>query len=133
MNDTDCRVSEFSHSAEDYTKTFYTTTDSNTNTTTNTNTNTNTDSVYGHPRSELEKLINLVRKGIRDDEPGIKSIKHPQLLLEALEELNSLVGMSRLKRNIALQTVELIERMKSGEKKTNPLSRQVKIKRVIQH
>ena len=36
--------------------------------------------------------------------------------MEALEELNKLVGLYRLKDSVALQTVRLIENLKSGEK-----------------
>lgn len=107
MLETDCHVTEYSQS-EEYDR-FSSKSDDRSRFRTIPSYSTNSD-------NELDKLISLVEKGIRDDEPGIKYIEHPVLLLSALKELKSLVGMESLKRSIALQTVELIERMKAGEK-----------------
>lgn len=68
------------------------------------------------PQTELEKLIEILKKGVKNNEIGLKYIKYPNLLILGLEELNSLIGMHRLKESVAIQTVTLIERMKAGEK-----------------
>lgn len=104
MLDTDCQVTSYS---DEYI---------NTSNQSTRNSSMHSNTYRSDETNELEKLIRIVKKGIRDDEPGIKYIEHPQLLVNALEELNSMIGMSRLKQSIALQTVELIERMKSGER-----------------
>lgn len=66
--------------------------------------------------TELESLIKILKRGIKKKESAIQYIKYPNLLVEALEELNNLVGMHRLKDSVALQTVRLIENLKRGEK-----------------
>ena len=65
--------------------------------------------------TELEKLIAVLKKGIKDKEPGIKYIKYPELLVVALEELNGMIGLHRIKESAAIQTVRLIENLKAGE------------------
>lgn len=72
--------------------------------------------------TELENLIRILKKGIEKKEPGIKYIKYPVLLVEALEELNSMIGMDRVKESVALQTVRLIENLKNGEKSPKMLN-----------
>ncbi len=64
--------------------------------------------------TELDNLITILKKGIKKDEPGIKAIKYPNLLVDALGEMNNMVGMYRLKESIALQTMELIENLRDG-------------------
>ena len=65
--------------------------------------------------TELEKLIGVLKKGIKNKEPGIKYIKYPELLVVALEELNEMIGLHRIKESAAIQTVRLIENLKAGE------------------
>ena len=74
------------------------------------------------PKTELEKLIFVLKKGIKDKEPGSKYIKYPELLVVALEDLNSMIGMHRIKESAAIQTVRLIENLKNGEKSTQMLN-----------
>ncbi len=66
-------------------------------------------------KTELENLISVLKKGIRNKEPGIKYIKYPELLVVALEELNEMIGLHRVKESAAIQTVRLIENLKAGE------------------
>jgi hypothetical protein len=73
-------------------------------------------------KSELEKLIIILKKGIKDNEPGIKYIKYPDLLVKALEDLNSMIGLHRIKESAAIQTVRLIENLKAGEKSMQMLN-----------
>lgn len=84
-------------------------------------TDTTTD-IFNDSMSELEKLIIILKKGIKKNEPGIKVIKYPQLLVSALEELNKIIGMHRLKESVAIQTVRLIENLKAGEKSPKMLN-----------
>ena len=79
-------------------------------------TSTDVSTLSSLPKTELENLIEILKRGIKKGEVGIKYIKYPNLLVLALEELNSLIGMHRLKDSVAIQTVTLIERMKAGEK-----------------
>ena len=74
------------------------------------------------PKTELEKLIFVLKKGIKDKEPGLKYIKYPELLVVALEDLNGMIGMHRIKESAAIQTVRLIENLKNGEKSTQMLN-----------
>lgn len=64
--------------------------------------------------TELDNIIRILKKGIKKDEPGIKAIKYPNLLVDALTEMNNMVGMYRLKESIALQTMKLIENLRDG-------------------
>ena len=64
--------------------------------------------------TELDHLIRILKKGIKKGEPGIKAIKYPNLLVDALEEMNNMVGMHRLKESVALQTMELIQNLQDG-------------------
>jgi len=73
-------------------------------------------------KTELEKLILILKKGIKDKEPGIKYIKYPDLLVTALEELNGMIGLHRIKESVAIQTVRLIENLKNGEKSMQMLN-----------
>ncbi len=73
-------------------------------------------------KTELENLISVLKKGIKDKEPGIKYIKYPELLVTALEDLNGMIGLHRIKESAAIQTVRLIENLKSGEKSTQMLN-----------
>jgi DNA polymerase III delta prime subunit len=73
-------------------------------------------------KTELEKLIYILEKGIKNKEPGIKYIKYPELLVIALKELNELVGLDRVKESVAIQTVRLIEILKTGDKSPKMLN-----------
>lgn len=72
--------------------------------------------------TELQNLIRLLKRGIQKGEPGIKYIKYPNLLVEALEDLDRMIGMDRLKESVALQTVRLIEGLKAGERSPKMLN-----------
>ena len=72
--------------------------------------------------SELDKLIKILKKGIKSNEHGIQYIKYPELLVTALEDLNNMIGMHRIKESAAIQTVRLIENLKAGEKSPKMLN-----------
>ena len=74
------------------------------------------------PKTELEKLIFVLKKGIKDKEPGLKYIKYPELLVVALEDLNGMIGLDNIKEAAAIQTVRLIENLKNGEKSMQMLN-----------
>jgi hypothetical protein len=112
---TDCIVTEYTETDLSYEnfKGGYSNTSSNTSS--NNSSNENSSKFSNKNLTELESLIQILKKGIKNKEPGIKYIKYPNLLVDALNELNNLVGMNRLKDSVALQTVRLIENVKAGE------------------
>ena len=58
---------------------------------------------------ELDKLIALFEKYIKDDDPKLNSIKSPELLLKYLRELkNNIIGLDKVKDSIATQTMYLL-------------------------
>lgn len=65
---------------------------------------------------ELDSLINVLQKKIGTNDPYIKKIRHPNLLITSLIELSNLVGMDRLKDSIALQVMRLVDGAKNGER-----------------
>ena len=65
------------------------------------------DSKQGSP--ELDKLILLFEKYIKDDDPKLASVKSPKLLLKYLRELkNNIIGLDKVKDSIATQTMYLL-------------------------
>ena len=113
MSSSDCIVTEltedFRDSLEDYDTSEYT------SETSNFKAGCSDCSSFDNNSSELDKLIYILKKGIKEEEPGIKVIKYPDLLVKALEELNGMVGLHRIKESAAIQTVRLIENLKDGE------------------
>lgn len=87
-----------------------------------TSSNTNLNESINNSNSELKNLINIIKRGIRKNEPGIKVIKYPDLLVSSLEELDEMVGLDRLKESVAMQTVKMIENLKKGKKSTKMLN-----------
>jgi len=71
---------------------------------------------------DLETLIHTLKHKIDNNDPYIKCIKYPNLLIASLIELNHLVGMERLKVSIALQVMRLIVGLNNGEKSTKMLN-----------
>jgi uncharacterized membrane protein YgcG len=71
---------------------------------------------------DLETLIHTLQYKIENNDPYIKCIKYPNLLISSLIELNYLVGMERLKVSIALQVMRLIVGLNNGEKSTKMLN-----------
>ena len=63
---------------------------------------------------ELHSLIDVLKQRIKDKDSKVRKIKNPKLLLSALDELNCMVGMKRLKNSIALQVMRLIEDLNLG-------------------
>lgn len=58
--------------------------------------------------SELTRLISRINKAILTQNSYIDSIRHPELLVESLEELNDLIGNQRVKDAVATQVSYLI-------------------------
>ena len=78
---------------------------------------------YEHVQAgELESLIHILQHKIDTRDPQIKSIKDTKLLMSSLHELNSLVGMDRLKDSIALQVMRLVDGANNGEKSSKMLN-----------
>ena len=58
--------------------------------------------------SELTKLIARLKKAIMTNEPYIKTIRNPRLLILSLIELNELIGNEKVKDSVATQVSHLI-------------------------
>jgi hypothetical protein len=58
--------------------------------------------------SELEKLIVRLKSGISKNASYVKTIRHPTLLISALEELNKVIGNEKIKDSVANQLSHLI-------------------------
>lgn len=71
---------------------------------------------------ELESLIEMLQIKIENEDPQIKCIKYPNMLISSLIELNHLVGMERLKDSIALQVMRLVDGVNNGEKSSRMLN-----------
>ena len=72
--------------------------------------------------SELDSLIQILHRKIETNDPHIRCIKYPNLLMTSLIELNQLVGMERLKDSIALQVMRLIDGANNGETSSKMLN-----------
>jgi len=66
------------------------------------------DSLENTQVSELSRLISRLNQAITSHTPYIKSVRHPKLLVKSLEELNLIVGHSRVKDAVASQVSHLI-------------------------
>lgn len=58
--------------------------------------------------SELSRLIVRLQRGIARSASYIKTIRHPQLLVVSLQELNDLIGNDKVKDSVATQVSHLI-------------------------
>lgn len=58
--------------------------------------------------TELSNLISRLSRGIARNASYIKTIRHPQLLLISLQELNDLIGNDKVKDSVATQVSHLI-------------------------
>ena len=65
--------------------------------------------------SDLGNFTNLLEEKIKKGE--VKEVKHPELLISSLKELDSIIGMQKLKTGVVLQLRTLLRMMKSGEEK----------------
>lgn len=58
--------------------------------------------------SELSRLITRLQRGIARNASYVKTIRHPQLLVHSLQELNELIGNDKVKDAVATQVSHLI-------------------------
>lgn len=58
--------------------------------------------------SELTNLIVRIQHGIINNASYVKTIRHPQLLVRSLKELNELIGNDKVKDSVATQVSHLI-------------------------
>lgn len=58
--------------------------------------------------TELSRLIARLQRGISRNASYVKTIRHPQLLLASLQELNDLIGNEKVKDSVATQVSHLI-------------------------
>ena len=76
----------------------------------------NDDSVESNPKDSLSELIDTVERKIKEGK-GLENIRHKRLFLSSLKELQSVVGMDKLKHGIVLQIKYLIKCKDSKENK----------------
>src|SRR5438270_8400932 len=70
--------------------------------------------------THLTKLINQLTYDIKLNH--VKNIKNPQGLLQSLIKLQNVIGMDKLKENIAKQTSYLIQKLNVGNFKLSMLN-----------
>lgn len=58
--------------------------------------------------TELSQLITRLEKGVRNNASYIRTIRHPELLVSSLKELNDLIGNDKVKDSVATQVSHLI-------------------------
>lgn len=58
--------------------------------------------------TELTRLITRLERGIAKNASYVKTIRHPQLLVHSLKELNELIGNDKVKESVAKQITHLI-------------------------
>ena len=61
--------------------------------------------------SDLDQVIKIIEDGIKEDDDLIKKIRFPKFLLRTLHKLNSTIGQPKIKNDIAVQVLYLIEKM----------------------
>lgn len=73
------------------------------------------------PENRLAELISTIREGIANESSIIDKIKNPKKLLNALEELNGMIGNKVVKDSIADQTQYLISKLNNDQKNVDML------------
>lgn len=63
----------------------------------------------------LTQLIIDLKRKFNKNGPYVENIKRPRLLIQALIELNDMIGMERLKESVTLQVMRLIDALNSGQ------------------
>jgi DNA polymerase III delta prime subunit len=63
----------------------------------------------------LQQLITDFKRKFNKNDPYVENIKRPRLLIQALVELNDMIGMERLKESVTLQVMRLIDALNSGQ------------------
>jgi DNA polymerase III delta prime subunit len=58
--------------------------------------------------SELSRLVTRLQRGIARNASYVKTIRHPHLLVQSLQELNDLIGNDKVKDSVATQVSHLI-------------------------
>ena len=63
----------------------------------------------------LNQLIRDLKRKFSKHDSYVANIKRPRLLIQALTELNDMIGMDRLKEAVTLQVMRLIDALNSGQ------------------
>jgi DNA polymerase III delta prime subunit len=71
--------------------------------------------------SDLDQVIKIIEDGIKEDDDLIKKIRFPKFLLRTLHKLNSTIGQPKIKNDIAVQVLYLIEKMNNPKNIQRPL------------
>lgn len=61
--------------------------------------------------ADLKRLIDKLSISIKNKEKYLEKVKHPDLLVNSLKDLNNMIGMSRAKKSIAHQVVKLVKNL----------------------
>ena len=72
--------------------------------------------------TELRNLINATKFKMKNNDQSIRKIKHPKLFINSLEELDGMIGMKKIKNDIALHTIQMIGNMNNGRKQTGMMN-----------
>ena len=72
--------------------------------------------------NNLEILIEKLKNKISERDKSVSKIKYPKMLIKSLLELESMIGMKRLKNSIALQVMRLIFALNAGQKNKSMLN-----------
>ena len=70
------------------------------------------------PRDEggtLGRLISDLRIKFNNNDPSVSKIKRSHMLIDALVDMNNMIGMERLKESVSLQVMRLIDALNSGQ------------------
>ena len=63
----------------------------------------------------LSQLISDLRRKFNGGDPSVSKVKRPQMLIDALIDMNNMIGMDRLKEAVSLQVMRLIDALNSGQ------------------
>lgn len=77
--------------------------------------NNNANSVNSN--TELDRLIHIIEQHIKTRSVFLSKIKDPITLCNSLKDLNSIIGMKKLKNSIAIQIMKMIESINKGDTK----------------
>jgi hypothetical protein len=73
-------------------------------------------------KTQLDHLIEIVEQHNKKKSNFLSKIKDPKMLLESLKDLNSIIGMKKLKNSVGMQTMKIIDSINKGNNKMGLLN-----------
>lgn len=67
--------------------------------------------------TNLKHLIHALEEKYKIDDPSIRVIKYPKLLISSLKELDEIIGMEDMKNKVSSELISLIQDMNSNEER----------------